>query len=103
MKPFTKKLEKAFQEFEQRIPQVSSASQYKVNHAATKQELDDIIFLDQHEKNGFLEPNKLSPEELTLLWERDKHGFYIVYTCDKTPVGYCDIFGLDPQNSFLPN
>ena len=101
MKPFTKKLVEVFRDVEQCIPTLrSSSTNYVVKPVLNKRDLLDIISLDKH-GDGFLPPNKLSSKTLTSLWKKDKFGFYIVYTRNGNPVGYCDIFGLDPRYKFI--
>ncbi len=78
------------------------SSRYKVRHAVSDKELAHILALDKNmHGEGFEEPNRLGDDALIDLWRRDKLGFYVVYDSADNPIGYCDIFGMNPDCKFI--
>ena len=86
-------------EIEKRMP--VRRGNYRVEPATDARHAEHIIELDKH-PGGFLPPNKMSPKHLKALWKKDKSGFYVLYR-GNTPIGYCDMFGLDPKHHFIDN
>lgn len=98
--PLGKTLPTIFEEFE-RTFQPTTETNFKVRQAISERELAHLIALDSNSTGeGFLEPNRYK-EQLKKMWEKDKFGFYVVYDHNDNPVGYCDVFCLNPDTKFI--
>lgn len=91
---------KIVRQYDTRLPSITHSEGLTVEHATSNNHLVHIIELDSNPK-GFLKPNQYGKKGLTNLWNRDKLGFYVIYDSMHKPIGYFDLFGLDPKWKFI--
>lgn len=89
-----------------RRKKVRMAKDYTVSHAIKEEDINAVIEIDERlppDKNGFVSCNKLGPNNLKKLWEKDRRGFYILRsTSGGRAVGYLAIFGVHTDSMLIP-